>query len=713
MFSQASTQPKKARAFRLHITITFVFVLLTLPVTAIFGLVTYRSNQQLIADHTERFIQKSRNENASNISNVLGPIMNTVRTATTLMRDNSDYFLSESSADYLQEITVSHPGVNAAYATFESGSFHEVRRAFAGEAVMGAKIPPATQFVSRFIDASNGTDYQGFLIDNYTYQAPWGIKVGEASGSALDDPRLRRTYKESNNLKFSSVSEPYQLSNSGHWGVTLAAPVIVNDRSIGVISADFTLKALSSFLAENKTTTNSITILSDESGLIIAHPEFDAGMVKKEEGIALNRLDKLPDQRVLTALGERTRNGQDSFKFRAGTDDIEYLALFTPFPKEFNKNWQMLTITPTDDFVGKIRRTNRNLLFLSILIFLVQVTLIYMISRMIARPIEQLALEVMNIREFRFDKMVKIRSSVAEISYLSDAIILLERALASFASYVPTVLVKQLMDSGQASKLGVESRFLTVFFTDIERFSSLSESEPSQQLLSRVSEYFGTMTRAVEKEQGTVDKFIGDAVMAFWGAPKILDNHAYLACVAAVRAQRGMAKLNAGWIEEKHPPLKVRIGIHCDAVLVGNIGSAERISYSVMGDGVNVAARLEGLNKELGTWTCVSHNVFREAGHLLWLRPIDMVAVKGRKSEFLVYELLGIKGEDEDVAASDEQILLCELTQQAYNAYAAGDLELAARRYEAVLEKFPDDQVARRMLDKSRTGFHQMPGLGG
>ncbi|MDQ7968445.1 MAG: adenylate/guanylate cyclase domain-containing protein [Oxalicibacterium faecigallinarum] len=711
MFALATTQPKKTRAFRLHITITFVFVLLTLPVTAIFGFVTYRSNQQLIVDHTERFIQKSRTENASNISNLLGPIMNTVRTATTLMRDNSDYFLSESSADYLQEITVSHPGVTSAYATFDTGSFHEVRRASVGELIMGEKIPATTQFVSRFIDASNGTDYQGLLIDNYTFQAPWGVRVGEATGSAVDDPRLRRVYKESNSLKFASVSEPYLLSNSGQWGITLAAPVIINDRSIGVISADFTLKALSDFFAENKTTANSITILSDESGLIIAHPQFEEGLTKKGEGFALNRIDKLPDARVLTALGERTRNGQDSFKFRAGSDDKEYLALFTPFPKEFNKQWQILTITPTDDFVGKIRRTNRNLLLFSVLVFLLQVTLIYMISRMIARPIEQLALEVMNIREFRFDKMVKIRSSVSEISYLSDAIILLERALASFASYVPTVLVKQLMDSGQASKLGVESRFLTVLFTDIERFSSLSESEPSQQLLSRVSEYFGTMTRAVEKEQGTVDKFIGDAVMAFWGAPKILDNHAYLACVAAVRAQRGMARLNAQWIAEKHPPLNVRIGIHCDAVLVGNIGSAERISYSVMGDGVNVAARLEGLNKEMGTWTCVSHNVFREAGHLLWLRPIDTVAVKGRKSEFLVYELLGIKDNDAEVAASESDVLLCELTQQAYNAYAAADFESAVVLYEAVLNQFPDDRVALRMLEKSRTACSQTAGF--
>lgn len=330
---------------------------------------------------------------------------------------------------------------------------------------------------------------------------------------------------------------------------------------------------------------------------------------------------------------------------------------------------------------------------------------------MIARPIEQLAREVMNIREFRFDRQLKIRSSVSEISSLSEAIALLERALESFSSYVPTVLVKQLLASGQASKLGVESRFLTVLFTDIEGFSSLAESEPSKHLLTRVSEYFATVTKAVEREQGTVDKFIGDAVMTFWGAPQILDNHAYLACVAAMRAQRGMAKLNLAWTAEGHRPLKLRVGIHCDAVLVGNVGSAERISYTVMGDGVNIAARLEGLNKELGTWTCVSHRIFREAGHLLWLRPIDMVAVKGRKGEFLVYELLGIKGEDIDIAARPEEIELCEMTQKAYSAFATNDFRLAVALYGKVLEKFPHDQVAQRMLKKSRAEFKGISAL--
>jgi len=700
-----STLLRRKKGFRLHITITLVFVLLSLPVTIIFGIITYRSNQQLIADHTDRFIQKSLAENEANANKLFGSMLTAVNTASTLMRDNSDYFMADSSSDYLQQIVAARQGIYAAYVTFDNGSFHEVRRAYPGETILSKPIPPQTQFVSRFIDASGGTDTQGLLIDNYTFQAPWGITIGQDTGSAVDDPRLRSFYKEVDRLKTTMISDPYPLADLGKLGITISAPVVSGTNFIGTVSVDFTLEAISRFLSDNRTTPNSITIMMDDNGGIIAHPQFDLGVSVKDGQQVRNRVDKLQDPRVLGALGERLRTGKDHFTFHAGPDNTEYLALFAKLPDELNKSWETLTITPTNDFVGEIHRANRNMVLFSVGAFLLQIVLIYLISSMIARPIELLASEVMHIREFRFDKMTRIASSIREIRYLSDAIELLERALQSFASYVPTMLVKQLLESEQGTRLGVESRFLTILFTDIEGFSTLSETEPSQQLLRRVSEYFATVTRAVQHEHGTVDKFIGDAVMAFWGAPRIIENHAYLACVAAMRSQRGMAALNQSWSEQKQQPLKLRIGIHCDSVLVGNVGSTERISYTVMGDGVNVAARLEGLNKEMGTWTCVSHTIFREAGHLLWLRPLDTVTVKGRKSELLVYELLGIRGEDPEIAASEDDIQLCEMTQDAYAAYAAADFRRAVMLYGKVLEKFPHDPVARRMLQKSRQEF--------
>jgi adenylate cyclase len=165
--------------------------------------------------------------------------------------------------------------------------------------------------------------------------------------------------------------------------------------------------------------------------------------------------------------------------------------------------------------------------------------------------------------------------------------------------------------------------------------------------------------------------------------------------VAALRIQRGIDALNERWQADGMKSFRIRIGIHSDAVMVGNIGSKERMSYTVMGDGVNIASRLEGINKEFGTRTCISHSVFKEAGERLCVRPIDDVMVKGRRSKIPIYELLGVFGADDPELEPDAATLeLCRMTRLAYEALIKEDHTLASRRYREILAKFPDDPVS-------------------
>jgi adenylate cyclase len=686
------------RGVKLHVTISWLFILLTLPVTTILLMVNYKSNSLVINDYSNKFIEKSISDNINNTTRLLNPIISSASSAGTLMRDKPDYFREASSADYLNEIVASNEAVYAAYAAFEDGSFRQVRRALPGKTVLDKAIGPDVRTIDRYIDTSKTT--RGVATDNYRFHGDWGTLLGNDSGPASYDPRTRGYYKEAIRLKTLTVSDVYTFASSGELGITVAMPVITRDRAIGVFAVDLTLKTLSRYLLDNRLTPNSITIMADEHGGVIAHPELEAGVVQKDGELQQNRLDKLGDVRVMAALGERLRSGTDRFRFIAGPDNTEYIGTFSPFPKDFKKPWEILIITPTDDFVGVIKNTNRKLLLFGVLAFFIQLILIYWFSKAISRPMEQLAEDVSNIRQFRFDTKEVVKSPVAEIDHLAKAVFLLTRALESFTSYVPRGLVQQLIESGQGAKLGVDSRYLTLFFTDLEGFSTLSETEPSQRLLAQVSEYFSCVTGSIEHEQGTVDKYIGDAVMAFWGAPNHVESHGYLACVAAVRTQRRMAALNRDWVARNMPPLKVRIGIHSDSVLVGNVGSAERVSYTVMGDGVNVAARLEGINKDMGTWVCVSHSVFREAGERLWLRPLDTVTVKGRRGALLIYELLAIRDNDDELAATADEIALCEMTSAAYALYAEDNFAQAQDAYAHILERFPADTVARRMLEK-------------
>ena len=271
-------------------------------------------------------------------------------------------------------------------------------------------------------------------------------------------------------------------------------------------------------------------------------------------------------------------------------------------------------MTPTDDFVGGLKQTNRELLWMMAALALVEGVLIYFLARRMSQPIRIVSEAIQSIRRLAFPEHLPTGSRIHEIAQLQRATTLLDNALRSFAVFVPVGLVRRLIDSGKPLQPEVEPRFMTVMFSDVEGFTTLAEQLTPAELTEQTSRYFESVTAAVAEEQGTIDKFIGDSVMAFWGAPAALDDHAFHACRAALRARHRMARLNAEWTETGRKPMRVRIGVHCGDVMVGNVGSSQRLSYTVMGDGVNIASRIEGLNKQFGTTICISDAVLAQVG---------------------------------------------------------------------------------------------------
>jgi adenylate cyclase len=260
-------------------------------------------------------------------------------------------------------------------------------------------------------------------------------------------------------------------------------------------------------------------------------------------------------------------------------------------------------------------------------------------------------------------------------------------------------VVRKLIKTGIPLTLGVEPRFMTVLFTDLQDFSTLAEHMAPNDLLSQLSVYFEAVSQAIAEEHGTVDKFIGDGIMAFWGAPAHRSDHALRGCRGALRATRRMQHLNDEWSAEGRPRLNLRIGLHCAEVLVGNVGSSERLSYTVMGDGVNVAARLEGINKTFGTTICISDSMVSEAGGDIMARPIKKVQVKGRKHAFMIFELMGVKNSDDpELRAPKDANKLCDMTRVASDHFERGQLNKAAQCYREILTAFPGDPVAKSLL---------------
>jgi class 3 adenylate cyclase len=374
-------------------------------------------------------------------------------------------------------------------------------------------------------------------------------------------------------------------------------------------------------------------------------------------------------------------------------------ASFTRFPESFGHTWEAIIITPTDDFIGQLKKTNQQIVVIIIALSAAELFLIYLLSRRLSQPIENISHELKSVESFTFEHPANPPSKVREIAQLQSAASLLRNSLQSFSSFAPVDVVRGLIKSGIPLALGVEKRDLTILFSDLENFSTHAEQSTPDELLAQMSVYFEEVSRAIGDEKGTADKFIGDGIMAFWGAPAELSDHVLRACTGSLRAARRMERVNAAWITEGKPALRIRIGLNTADVLVGNVGSSERFSYTVMGDGVNVAARLEGMNKAFGTTICISDSVFDAVAAEVVARPLRRVQVKGRKQEFMVYELLGMaKSDDPELETRPADQKLSEMTWVASKYFDKGDLEEAAQRYRDILAKFPNDPVAKTIL---------------
>ncbi|TAJ40078.1 MAG: adenylate/guanylate cyclase domain-containing protein [Reyranella sp.] len=677
---------------RLRPSILTLFVLLTVPVFFAIVAVTYFSNEKIARSNADQLVERFRTDAIANIQNDFDPIKSLVRSAAAVGADQPDFYSDNRSLRYLFSIIQHSDKIVSMYVGLADGSFRQARQIEPTVEVQGRLPPPDARYADRWIDAvPRGTA----PIDHYLFLDAQRKEVGKSEQVTAYDPRARLWYRMTQQAGTPVITDPDVFAALGLIGFTVAAPIFHDGKMLGVAAADITLDGLSEYLVERKISPGTLSYILDHQGRVIANSERIKTYTNYNGRVELQHITSLGNDLPAIAFSARPRDSEKLFSFtHAGKD---YVASLTTLPADFGKRWQLFVVTPLDDFTEAFQEHNKRLFLFGVVAIVLQVCIIYFLSSVISAPLEKLAHKVIRIQDLEGESLPPLESPIREVAVLSRAIDTLDAAVKSFAAFVPVGLVKQLLESDQKLELGGHSRFLTIFFSDLEAFSSLSEEVPSQELLLRVSAYLAVVTKAVNEEAGTIDKFIGDGVMAFWGAPALLDDHAARACFAALRIRRGMEGLNAQWQADGLKPLNIRIGIHSDAVLVGNIGSKERMSYTVMGDGVNVAARLEGINKEYGTRICISHSVFKEAGDRLCVRPIDDVAVKGRRAMIPIYEVMGGYGLGSEFEPDAATVRLCKLTRTAYEALVAQDNALALDRYRAILAEYPGDPVASEM----------------
>jgi adenylate cyclase len=303
-----------------------------------------------------------------------------------------------------------------------------------------------------------------------------------------------------------------------------------------------------------------------------------------------------------------------------------------------------------DDVWATLRGFRRQALLFGGLGLLLCVLASFPLAWHVTRPLSDLMGATLQVASGHFDYRVPVRSN-DEAGDLAQAFNLMAHGLKErelyrqqFGRYVSHQIADKILANPEKEFWDAERRRATILFSDIRGFTAMSERNPPERVIARLNEYLTLMIDIVFANEGTLDKFMGDAVMALFGAPLSLGNDEERAVRTALAMQRAADGLAARWKGEGYPDLQIGIGVHTGDVVVGNVGSSKRMEYGAIGDAVNLASRLESLNKDYKTRTLISADTYAAVSKLVDARFVDNVAVRGRSQPIAVYELLGLRG---------------------------------------------------------------------
>ena len=534
------------------------------------------------------------------------------------------------------------------------------------------------------------------------------------------DPRQRPFFQQARDTGTNGWTEAYEFfhkrASNTVTGLTYTAPVRdTNGQFIGAFGVDLETDVLISFLKtlDDNVPGYAFVVQAQRDGRrrVVAHPHPPTASASSA---GTNRMDLdsgvFDDpalQGLLANLGEtfeqlarRTPQTQRIYEFTVNGEPY-WGSCAVPAG---DTRWLVGMVVPRFEVMRDVHRYALWYLATFGGVLLLAVLAILPIARRASQPLLQLFREAEAVGRLEFAAGPVGETRILEIRELFGAMSRMKTNLRSFQKYIPAEVVGDLVRSGREAALGGEKLVATVYFSDIADFTSTAERMEPEALVAHLGEYLGAMSEGIRHHGGTVDKFIGDAVMAFWNAPRPEAAHALQACEAALANQRRLEALTALWQARQLPPLHTRIGLHTGPVIVGNIGSEWRMNYTIIGDSVNLASRLESLNKFYGTRILASQATLDQAGPAVLARPLDCINVKGKSNGVIIHELLGRRAE-----ATPAQFETAQLTAEAFALYRDRQFAAAQALYMRLAAAAPDDHAAEVLRRRCQAFAAQPP----
>ncbi|MDF1790607.1 MAG: adenylate/guanylate cyclase domain-containing protein [Thalassobaculaceae bacterium] len=400
-----------------------------------------------------------------------------------------------------------------------------------------------------------------------------------------------------------SWNDPVWADDIGHAIVVARYPIRRNGEAVGFVASGITTDDLSRFLTQLSTPAMRAFLL-DSTNHVVAHHNPHVTSLDAHRD-ATPTAEELGDE-VLSAYlrgdhqDTNLLRGLEGLKSAMVTvDEHEYVVITAPLKLVLPLKWTVGVAADTESSDVLFSRLY-GILIAGGMVLALTLFLLWRVAQSVRQPVTALALASDSIRRLDLDSIPDApETTVAELRDAAAAFHSMIGALRWFELYVPRRLVKRLMDSPQTDGYPTRSREVTIMFTDIPGFTTLSEDKDATEISAMLNAHFSLIARCVEAEDGTIDKYIGDSVMAFWGAPSRQEDHAERAIRAIQAIGKAVHAENEVRIAGGEPPVRIRIGLHSGTVVVGNIGAPGRVNYTLVGDPVNVANRIEQLGKDV------------------------------------------------------------------------------------------------------------------
>lgn len=650
---------------------------------------SYQQNERSALSNLELQIGRNMDEAVRASAALVDTVGQDIAIVAAAAGAHPDYFRSDSSNDLLWRALTAADQTDAVYTSFDDGYHRVVSRIDDDRRRHDPNIPQDANWHASYIDSFSAGAARA---RHRSFFSAWGIQTGKGYDFPTDmNVSLNAQYAEAKRTGAMAVAEPSINPDTDSPIMSLGFPILAEGRFIGVVSANMTLTNISAYLQTNRVSPNSVSVIYDRSGNVIA--SSDAGLMPARSGntVEMGKVGSIQNAAMAEAMKRGNAPDAKPFIFTSSSG-LQSVVATRSFPKSFQKDWNILTVSPIDDFVGGLRATNQQVASVIAVVIVLELLLVFLVSRRISHRVGDAVAEFEAIGRFNLGTHEPARSIVKEINNLSTSLEHMKASLRSFGRYVPTDLVRKLLASGQDAEIGGERRAMTVMFSDIAGFTSISEKLSPEQLVAELGDYFGLMREGLREHHGTLDKYMGDGIMSFFNAPEPIEDHEIHACLAALQSQELLTADRAKRAADGRPIFSARIGLAVGEVIVGNIGTPDRFSYTVIGDTVNLASRLEGICKFYGVAITASGEVREATKDAFEWRHLDRVAVVGRTSGTDIYELLCRKGElSPDMASARDAY------EAALDDYLAGKFSKAATGFHR-LEKDHPARIAERMM---------------